>query len=94
MKNPVDVIIKPIVTEKTSLGKAQNKYAFKVFLDANKIDIKYAVEKAFNVSVKAVNTINIKSRQKSFGRSMGKTGNWKKAYVTLMPGQSIKELEG
>ncbi|MCX5751058.1 MAG: 50S ribosomal protein L23 [Candidatus Saganbacteria bacterium] len=94
MKSPSEVIIKPIVTEKTSLARVEGKYVFQVFMDATKIDIKNAVEKAFKVDVKRVNTVRVKPKIKYLGRFERRTVNWKKAYVTLKEGQAIKELEG
>jgi large subunit ribosomal protein L23 len=94
MKTPAEVIIKPIVTEKTSFAKAEGKYVFRVFMHATKIDIKRAVEQAFNVVVKSVNTATIKPKTKFSGRFKRKTSSWKKAYITLEKGQTIKELEG
>jgi large subunit ribosomal protein L23 len=94
MKSPSEVIIKPIVTEKTSLARVDGKYVFQVFMDATKIDIKNAIERAFKVEVKKVNTVKVKPKTKYWGRFERRTANWKKAYVTLKEGQTIKELEG
>jgi large subunit ribosomal protein L23 len=94
MKEPAEVLLGALVTEKTSLARAEGKYVFKVFLDATKVDIRKAVEKAFRVRVQSVNTAKMKSKTRTFGRTIGRTPQWKKAYVTLEKGQSIKELEG
>lgn len=91
MRNPEEVIIAPIVTEKTyQLANEQNKYTFKVHPDANKIEIKHAVEKLFKVKVAQVNTINVKPKKKRLGKFEGKTVQWKKAVVTLVPGDKIE----
>lgn len=90
MKALHQVIKKPLITEKTSLQKeAGQTVAFEVARDANKIEIKQAVEKAFNVKVKAVNTALIGGKVKRVGRNFGKRSNWKKAYVTLAEGSTI-----
>jgi large subunit ribosomal protein L23 len=80
---PEDVIIKPIVTEKTNDAVQLGKYTFKVNKKATKVDIKRAVEKLFSVKVEKVNTISIKGKEKRVGRSVGKTSDWKKAIVTI-----------
>jgi large subunit ribosomal protein L23 len=84
------IISQPLITEKTSLQKEAGRVvAFEVALTANKIEIKQAVEKAFNVKVENVNTVLVAGKQKRVGRSFGKRSNWKKAYVTLAEGSSI-----
>ncbi|MGN1411237.1 MAG: 50S ribosomal protein L23 [Oscillospiraceae bacterium] len=83
MKAPQDIIIKPIITERSMDGLQKGKYTFKVAKDANKIEIADAVEKLFDVEVAKVNTINCNGRTKRVGRFVGKTANWKKAIVTL-----------
>lgn len=91
MRNPEDVIIAPIVTEKSyRLANEENKYTFRVHPDANKIEIKNAVEKLFNVKVVKVNTINMKPKRKRLGKFEGKTRRWKKAIVTLKEGDRIE----
>lgn len=91
MRNPEEVIIAPIITEKTyTLANEQNKYTFKVHPDANKIEIKNAVEKLFKVKVVQVNTINVKPKKKRLGKFEGRTSKWKKAIVTLAPGDKIE----
>lgn len=90
MKALHQIIKKPLITEKTSLQKeAGQTVAFEVARDANKIEIKQAVEKAFNVKVKTVNTALIGGKVKRVGRNFGKRSNWKKAYVTLAEGSTI-----
>ena len=86
MKTAHDIIVKPIITEK-SMDMAQNKrYVFRVKKDASKPEIKYAVEQVFKVKVKDVNTINVSGKKKRLGsRKQGTTSDWKKAIVTLVP---------
>lgn len=91
MRSPEEVIIAPIVTEKTyRLANEQNKYTFRVHPEANKIEIKNAVEKLFNVKVEKVNTINVKPKRKRLGKFEGRTSKWKKAIVTLKEGNKIE----
>jgi large subunit ribosomal protein L23 len=92
--NIFDVIKKPLVTEKTTLEKdAKNIISFAVNSDANKIEIKEAVEKFFKVEVVNVNTINVAGKNKRVGRRIGKRSNWKKAYVTLKEGSTVDFFE-
>ncbi|RQD77430.1 MAG: 50S ribosomal protein L23 [Candidatus Syntrophonatronum acetioxidans] len=83
MKDPRDIIIKPIVTEKSTGLMEENKYAFMVSLKANKIEIKKALEEIFGVKVKSVNTMRVKGKPKRMGMYTGYTSDWKKAVVTL-----------
>jgi len=83
MKAPQDIILKPVITEKSMDGLKAGKYTFKVATDANKIEIKNAVEKIFGVKVAKVNTMNCNGREKRVGRYVGKKSDWKKAIVTL-----------
>ena len=78
-----DIIIAPVVTEKSSDGIQEGKYTFKVNKKATKIDIKRAVEKLFEVKVLDVNTVTVKGKEKRVGRNVGKTSDWKKAIVTI-----------
>ena len=78
-----DIILKPVLTEKGYDGIADKKYTFYVKKDANKTEIKMAVEKIFGVKVAKVNTINMRGRNKRVGLHFGKTADWKKAIVTL-----------
>ncbi|OGB90579.1 50S ribosomal protein L23 [candidate division WOR-1 bacterium RIFCSPHIGHO2_01_FULL_53_15] len=87
------VIIEQLVTEKAMTDRALGRYVFKVNLGAPKILIKQAVEKFFKVKVKDVNTTFMRPKLRTTGRSIGRTSRWKKAYVTLQPGQKIQELE-
>ena len=81
--NAYDVIIKPVLSEKSYKGIADKKYVFVVDKRADKIQIKNAVEEAFGVKVAKVNTVNVRGKFKRQGRSEGYTSNFKKAYVTL-----------
>ncbi|MFZ3207894.1 MAG: 50S ribosomal protein L23 [Geobacteraceae bacterium] len=89
-----DVIKKPLVSEKTTIEKdARNIVAFVVKRDANKIEIRAAVECLFKVEVAAVNTVNMAGKVKRVGRNSGKRSNWKKAYVTLKEGSKVDFFE-
>ena len=81
--NPEDVIIAPVVTEKSNDQINLGKYTFKVNKNATKVDIARAVEKLFEVKVLKVNTMTVKGKEKRVGRSVGKTSDWKKAIVTI-----------
>jgi large subunit ribosomal protein L23 len=82
------------VTEKTTLEKDnKNVIAFEVAREANKIEVKDAVEKIFNVVVEEVNTVNIAGKRKRTGKNTGKRSNWKKAYVTLKEGSKVDFFE-
>ncbi|SMB84001.1 LSU ribosomal protein L23P [Desulfonispora thiosulfatigenes DSM 11270] len=94
MLNSRDIIVKPIVTEKSMGVMEENKYTFKVAKKANKIDIKKAVEDIFKVKVLDVKTMNVKGKVKRVGRSLGRTSDWKKAIVTLKDGDTIEIFEG
>ncbi|MBE6842737.1 MAG: 50S ribosomal protein L23 [Ruminococcus sp.] len=83
MKAPQDIVIKPIITERSMDALQAGKYTFKVDKNANKIEIANAVEKLFDVKVAKVNTMNCNGRTKRVGRFVGKTADWKKAIVTL-----------
>ena len=83
MKNIENVIVRPLITEKSMSGIAEKCYVFEVERSATKADIATAVEKMFGVEVKSVNTINMKKKPKRLGVHMGYTGEWKKAIVTL-----------
>ena len=93
MRNPYEVLIKPIVTEKTTGLMEENKYTFKVDPKANKIEIKYAVETIFKVNVTDVKTMNVAGKMKRQGRTQGLTPSWKKAIVTLKAGQRLPIFE-
>lgn len=80
---PEDIIIKPIITEKSNDGLQMGKYTFKVNKKATKVDIARAVEKLFVVKVLKVNTLIVKGKEKKVGVHVGKTSDWKKAIVTI-----------
>lgn len=83
MKAAQDIIIAPVVTERSMTGFADKKYTFKVASDATKIDIARACEEIFGVKVKKVNTVNVSGHKRRMGRYEGMTASWKKAIVTL-----------
>lgn len=92
--NLLDVIKKPLLTEKTTLEKDnKNVAAFVVATDANKIEIKQAVQQLFKVEVVSVRTSVAAGKMKRVGKSSGKRSNWKKAYVTLKEGSNIDFFE-
>ena len=92
--HPYNVLLRTLVTEKSTILAGQNQYAFKVARDANKLQIKEAVELAFSVEVKAVNVMNVPGKVKRFGRGQAAAPDWKKAVVTLKPGHKIEIIEG
>ena len=92
--DPHDIIIKPILTEKTTFLAEMGKYAFRVHKDSNKLDIQRAVEELFRVDVVAVNVLRVRGKWRRFGRSRGRRSDWKKAVVTLQAGQSIELFPG
>lgn len=95
MKLAQDIIIKPIITEKSMDLTADKKYVFKVAKDATKPEIAAAVEELFKVDVKSVNTINMKKKPRRLRYSQGYTAAWKKAIVNLEPGsKTIEFFEG
>ena len=90
MKDYTDIIIAPVITEKASACEQRNVYTFKVAKSATKPQIKYAIEKAFGVKVKSVNTLITKPKDKRVGKYTGQTKTFKKAFVTLQDGESIE----
>jgi large subunit ribosomal protein L23 len=93
MSNAHKVILEPVVTEfSTDLSRTQNKYTFKVAMDANKIQIKDAVEELFSVKVNKVNTAVRRGKPRRYRWVFGKLPNWKKAVVTLKEGDKIDFL--
>lgn len=95
MKNWRDIIRRPLITEKGTLAKeVSNQLVFEVDRRANKIEIRDAVERAFDVQVTKVRTINFKGKKKRMGRTLGHRSDWKKAYVTLAPGHTVDFFEG
>ena len=91
MKFAQDIILKPVITEKSMDGVSSKRYTFKVATDATKPEIAKAVEELFGVKVAKVNTINMKKKPKRMGYHFGYTAEWKKAIVTL--DASSKEIE-
>jgi len=88
------IILRPLITEKAQIMASASKYAFEVDKRANKMQIKEAVEVAFSVNVTAVNTCVIKGKRRRYGRALTKQPDWKKAFVTLAPGDKIELFEG
>ena len=90
-----DIIIRPLITEKTNrLKEAHNQFSFEVDRRANRIEIGKAVVKIFNVRVSDVRTMQVRGKVKRRGRIVGKRRDWKKAIVTLRPGERIEFFEG
>jgi len=90
-----DIIIRPVVTEKTSIQKEDfNQVSFEVDRRANRVEIRRAIEQIFNVRVADVKTMQVKGKVKQRGRIVGKRRDWKKAIVKLMPGERIDFFEG
>ncbi len=95
MREPHQIIRRPVITEKgTDLKDHANQYVFEVARDANKIEIKRAVESLFRVKVLRVQTLSVKGKEKRVGRFVGRTPDWKKALATLKEGDSIEFFEG
>ena len=89
------VLLSPRVTEKTTrIGEDSNQYVFQVIKDANKSEVKGAVEMLFDVNVESVRIVNVKGKTKSFRMRPGKRSDWKKAYVRVQEGQVIDFLGG
>jgi len=91
MRTPYDIILKPIVTERSMDGMAEKKYTFKVDKKANKTQIKQAVEEIFDVKVDKVSTMNMTGKVKRMGKFVGKRSDWKKAIIKLT--DESKEIE-
>ena len=95
MRDPRSVLLRPLMTEKSMQQKDDlNAVAFQVAVDANKVEIRQAVEKVFNVKVADVRTANRGGKWKRMGRFEGRRPSWKKAVVTLAPGHKIELVEG
>ncbi|MBC7263586.1 MAG: 50S ribosomal protein L23 [Chloroflexi bacterium] len=93
--HPYEVLKRPITTEKTSYQSGKlRQYSFEVDRRANKHDVKRAVEEIFKVTVVSVNMINVPAKTRRWGRIMGHKPAWKKAVVTLAPGNTIQLFEG
>ena len=94
MRDPRTIVKKALITEKgTALRELRNQYHFEVARDANKIEIKHAIEAIFTVKVDHVRTMQMRGKVKRQGRYVGKRSNWKKAVVTLLPEQKIELFE-
>lgn len=91
MRTPYDIILKPVITENSMAVAQEKKYTFKVAVDANKTEVKQAIEEIFEVEVAKVNIMNVNGKLKRMGRNAGYTAASKKAIVTLTP--SSKEIE-
>ena len=92
--HPYAVVVRPLITEKATLLAGDRKYAFEVDRRANKNQIRDAVQRAFNVHVTKVNTMNVRGKRRTFGRRVSTTRSWKKALVTLAEGDTIQIFEG
>jgi len=92
--HPYEVLRRPVITEKNTALQEQSKYVFEVAQDANKRQVKEAVEKAFKVKVVAVNVITVPGKTRRVGKRQVKTSPWKKAVATLEAGQKIEFFEG
>ena len=90
----LSILRRPIITEKSTLLQDQGKYAFEVASNANKFQIKNAVQEAFDVDVVKVNVIKVRGKSKRFGPRETLRKSWKKAIVSLAPGQTITIFEG
>ena len=91
---PTQIIIRPVVSEKSYVLAANDKYTFRVHPDAHKTQIRQAVEALFDVKVLAVRTITVRSKPKRRGYTSGRTRAWKKAIVQVRPGDSIPVFQG
>lgn len=95
MRDPYIIIEKPLLTEKNVDHADYGKYVFRVAPDANKIEIRQAIETIYKVPVKAVNTMNVRGEMRRVGRGRpGRQPSWKKAIVTLEPGHALELFEG
>ena len=95
MKTAYDIIIKPVITEQSMEATEDKKYVFQVAIDANKVEIKKAVEEIFGVKVEKVNTIRMDGKEKRMGVHIGRRANWKKAMVKLTAdSKTIEFFEG
>ncbi|HZT09321.1 MAG TPA: 50S ribosomal protein L23 [Chloroflexota bacterium] len=89
-----DVLRRPVITEKSTMLGGNSQYVFEVARDANKIEIKRAVEEVFKVRVRAVNVLHMRGKMRRMGRTQGMTSPWKKAVVSLESGQRIEFFQG
>jgi large subunit ribosomal protein L23 len=89
------ILMKPLVTEKSMQSlQESNRVSFKVKRDANKIQVRTAIEQIFEVTVESVNMVTVRGKKKKFGRSVGQSKDWKKAIVKLKEGDKIELFEG
>lgn len=91
MRTPYDVILKPVISERSMDDARSKKYTFKVATDANKTEVKLALEEIFGVEIEKVNIMNVNGKVKRMGRNVGRTSDYKKAIVTLK--EKSKEIE-
>jgi len=90
-----DLIVRPIVTEKsTALREAANQYCFVVHPDANRVEVRKAIEETLKVKVDKVHILNVRGKLKRMGKFVGRRASWKKAIVTLKKGEKLNLLEG
>lgn len=95
MNKTIQIIQRPLLTEKiTNLAELNNQYAFEIVKNINKIEIKKAIEKRFNVTVLSVRTMLVRGKKRKMGRFEGKRAQWKKAIVSLKEGDTIDFVEG
>ncbi len=92
--NTFDILIRPIITEKSTVMQERARYTFEVAEQATKLEVKRAIEQAFNVSVLDVNTMHVRGKRKRFGPRIITKKGWKKAVITLAPGNTITIFEG
>ena len=89
-KSPEEIVLRPVITEKTlRIAERENAYTFQVHVTANKVQVRDAIERLFNVAVVDVRTQNIQGKRRRMGRYVGTTGNWKKAVVKVREGDTI-----
>ena len=94
-RTPREIIIRPLMTEKSMQQKEEhNTVTFRVHPDANKVEIRFAIEQVFNVKVADVRTASFEGKMKRMGKHQGRRADWKKAIVTLAPGHKIDLVEG
>ena len=92
--HPCEMIRRPVITEKSTLLQDEDRYTFEVAKSATKLQIKEAVEEAFNVTVLKVNTMTVRGRRRRLGPRFSVSRSWKKAIVQLAPGNTITIFEG
>jgi large subunit ribosomal protein L23 len=92
--NSHDILRRPVITEKSTMLSERGQYVFEVAANANKIEVKRAVQEVFKVDVLAVNMLHMHGKMRRMGRSQGLTRAWKKAIVTLKPGDRIELFQG